>query len=80
MHIIIFSNSALRFMKLWGLIITVATTSYGVSFIYALDQGKEEVWLMNFIYDVFDLGNMQSIIFHKVFLIEYEMFLIWQGI
>lgn len=76
-----FSNSALRFMKLWDLIVTVSTTSYGVSFIYALERGKERrfgLQILYMMYLTFGTGNRSF--FHKVFLIEYEMFLIWHGI
>ena len=57
-------------------VFTVATTSYGVCFIFALNQGKEkEVWLKDFNYAVFGLGNRQYEHFNKVCFIEYVLLL-----
>jgi hypothetical protein len=60
-----FTNGSLRFIKFVRLmLLTMPTTSYAVSFIFALKQGKEkEVWLKNCkLYYALGIGNTTILI------------------
>lgn len=63
----------------WG--VTVTTISYRISFDFVLKLGMDkEVWLKDYKYEVFGLGNRQPEHFDKVLFIEYEMLLTCMGI
>jgi hypothetical protein len=59
-----FTNGSLRFIKFVRLMLLTMPTSYAVSFIFALKQGKEkEVWLKNFkLYYALGIGNTTILI------------------